>query len=62
MDEDIYANGAGFGLRKLLDSMLQAYLCLNVLVLKSELWDLESRKMFLEKEESAHRTTFKQQV
>ncbi|KAF3031229.1 hypothetical protein E8E12_001455 [Didymella heteroderae] len=57
-DEDIYANGAGFGLRKLMDAMLQAYLCLNVLVLKPELWDPASRGVFLRAEGGAHRTTF----
>lgn len=57
-DEDIYANSAGFGLRRLMDAMLQAYLCLNVLMLKPELWDDASRTHYLKEEQSAHRTTF----
>ena len=57
-DEDIYANGAGFGLRKLMDAMLQAYLCFNILMVKPELWDAESRSAYLKAEKSAHRTTF----
>lgn len=57
-DEDIYANAAGFGLSKLKDSMLEAYICLNVLILKPELYDPTSRKSFLGAEMQAHRTSF----
>jgi hypothetical protein len=57
-DEDVYANGAGFGLKKLMDAMLQAYLCLNVLMLKPELWDPDFRSKYLRAEASAHRATF----
>jgi hypothetical protein len=57
-DEDIYANGAGLGLRKLMEAMSQACLCFNVLVVKPELWDAESRRAYLKAEKSAHRTTF----
>ncbi|KAJ8118104.1 hypothetical protein OPT61_g844 [Boeremia exigua] len=56
-DEDIYANANGFGLNKLKDSMLQAYICLNIMVLKPELYDPTSRQAFLQAEMNAHRTT-----
>lgn len=61
-DGDIYANSAGFGLKKLMDAMLRAYLCLNVLVVKPELWDSASRTAYLKAEEGAHRTTFSHEV
>ncbi|KAF3007949.1 hypothetical protein E8E13_011294 [Curvularia kusanoi] len=57
-DGDNYANPAGFGLKKLMDTMLQAYLCLNVLVLKPELYDATSRANLLHAEEKAHRTAY----
>lgn len=61
-DGDIYANSAGFGLKMLMDVMLQAYLCLNVFLMKPELWDSTSRVTFLKAEEDAHRTTFSHEV
>ncbi|KAJ4290405.1 hypothetical protein N0V90_010621 [Kalmusia sp. IMI 367209] len=58
-DEDQYANGWGFGLHKLLGTALQAYICLNVLFLKPELYDPESRETFIKRENVARRSTHK---
>lgn len=42
--EDDYANAHGFGLYKIVRAALAAYLCLNVMFLKPELYDEESRQ------------------
>jgi len=57
-DENMYANSHGFGLSRLKESALQAYICLNVMFLKPELYDMASRKAFIEKETKEHRSTF----
>lgn len=57
-DEEMYANAQGFGLSKLKDSVLQAYICLNVMFLKPELYDPISRQSYLRAEAAAKRTTF----
>ncbi|KAJ4354793.1 hypothetical protein N0V95_003523 [Ascochyta clinopodiicola] len=57
-DEEIYANGQCFGLSKLKDSALQAYICLNVMFLKPELYDATSRQAFIQAETAAHRAIF----
>ncbi|KAH6632922.1 hypothetical protein C7974DRAFT_411955 [Boeremia exigua] len=57
-DETQFANAHGFGLSKLKDSALQAYICLNVMFLKPELYDATSRKAFVERETKKNRTTF----
>ncbi len=57
-DEALYANAQGFGLSKLKDAALQAYICLNVMLLKPELYDPTSRAAFVREESTAHRTTF----
>ncbi|KAF2741217.1 hypothetical protein EJ04DRAFT_507071 [Polyplosphaeria fusca] len=56
-DEDQYANSHGFGLSRLKESALLAYICLNVLFLKPELYDPVSRMNFIEEETKAHRQT-----
>ncbi|KAF1977602.1 hypothetical protein BU23DRAFT_452997 [Bimuria novae-zelandiae CBS 107.79] len=41
--EDHYANSHGFGLYKLVQAALKAYICLNIITIKPELWDTASR-------------------
>lgn len=48
--EDEYANSNGYGVHKLLQSTLQAYICLNTLVIRSELYDRTVREHFVKKE------------
>ncbi|KAF2449661.1 hypothetical protein P171DRAFT_427836 [Karstenula rhodostoma CBS 690.94] len=55
--EDEWANAHGFGLSKLLDAALQAYICLNVLTLRAELYDDASREMYIARETTAGRNT-----
>ncbi|CAG5158138.1 uncharacterized protein ALTATR162_LOCUS5002 [Alternaria atra] len=57
-DENQYANAQGFGLSKLKDSAIQAYICLNVMFLKPELYNPVSRKAFIQEQAKANRTTF----
>ncbi|KAJ4982682.1 hypothetical protein SVAN01_11828 [Stagonosporopsis vannaccii] len=57
-DETEYANAQGFGLSKLKNSALQAYICLNVMFLQPELYDPASRQTYLSAEAAANRTTF----
>lgn len=57
-DESQYANSQGFGLSKLKDTVLRAYICLNVVFLQPELYDPPSRQAYLRAEAKANRTTF----
>lgn len=61
-DESIYANAGGFGLSKLKDSALQAYICLNVISLKPELYDAKSREAFIREEIGARRTALSSEL
>jgi hypothetical protein len=56
--EEQYANAHGFGLSKLLDDVLQAYICLNVMALKPELYDAASLDAFFLRETAAGRKTY----
>jgi hypothetical protein len=56
--EEQYANAHGFGLTKLLDDAMQAYICLNVMALKPELYDAASLDAFLLREKAARRKTY----
>lgn len=51
-DEQQYANAHGFGLSKLVEAALQAYICLNVITLKPELYDAASRDAFIKREKA----------
>ncbi|KAF9741415.1 hypothetical protein PMIN04_000801 [Paraphaeosphaeria minitans] len=56
--EEEWANAHGFGLSKLLDSTLQAYICLNVIFLRPELYDDASQSAYIQREKAAGRTTY----
>lgn len=56
--EEEWANSHGFGLSKMLDAALQAYICLNVVTLRPELYDDPSREAYILAESAAGRNTY----
>ncbi|KAF2016004.1 hypothetical protein BU24DRAFT_480717 [Aaosphaeria arxii CBS 175.79] len=55
-DDRWYANSYGYGLRRLVDAALRAYIFFNVIFLMPELYDSPTREAFIEKEVKAGRT------
>ncbi|KAL1600416.1 hypothetical protein SLS60_006801 [Paraconiothyrium brasiliense] len=56
--ENQYANSHGFGLSKILEAALQAYICLNVMTLKPQLYDAATLDAFIASETAAGRNTY----
>ncbi|KAJ4360647.1 uncharacterized protein N0V89_001213 [Didymosphaeria variabile] len=56
--EGQYANSHGFGLSKLVDAALQAYICLNVMTLKPQLYDAATLDAFVASETAAGRKPY----